>query len=135
MIVSREKHTRSVGNIWRNRYTSVLLLHKESGYGFIQRRSQKDKYCESESEGKEVRDLLNKVNHDEVAVLMTELLTDEEVQTYDMFENIVDAYESGNEDFRKGMDKMFEILTWNNLDELTNKIRERCLYGAERDNL
>ncbi len=82
-----------------------------------------------------MRDLLNKVNHDEVAVLMTELLTDEEVQTYDMFENIVDAYESGNEDFRKGMDKMFEILTWNNLDELTNKIRERCLYGAERDNL
>lgn len=82
-----------------------------------------------------MRDLLNKVNHDEVAALMTELLTDEEVQTYDMFENIVDAYEAGNEDFRKGMDKMFEILTWNNLDELTKKIRERCLYGAERDNL
>lgn len=82
-----------------------------------------------------MRDLLNKVNHGEVAALMTELLTDEEVQTYDMFENIVDAYEAGNEDFRKGMDKMFEILTWNNLDELTKKIRERCLYGAERNNI
>ena len=81
-----------------------------------------------------MRDLLSKVNHGEVAALMTELLTDEEVQTYDMFENIVDAYEAGNEDFRKGMDKMFEILTWKNLDELTKKIRERCLYGAERNN-
>ena len=70
----------------------------------------------------ELRELLNKVNHDSVALEMAEMLSDPDVQTYDMFEDIVDAYEVGDESFRKGMEKMFQILTWKSFKTFVTEI-------------
>lgn len=74
-----------------------------------------------------LKELLYKVNHDKVAEMISEMLTDEDVKTYDMFENIACAYTDGNEDFRKGMEKMFEILTWSNLEGFVDRVKDFCL--------
>jgi hypothetical protein len=78
-----------------------------------------------------LKELLNNVDHDKVAKGMAALLTDPDVQTYDMFENIVIDYTNGSEDFRKGMDKMFEILTWSNLEAFVTMVRESCIKEVE----
>ena len=78
-----------------------------------------------------MREVLNKVDHVKVSEVMIGLLEDEETQTYDMFEDIVDAYELGDESFRKGMEKMFQILTWKTLEEFVTEISTNCLKGEE----
>ena len=78
-----------------------------------------------------MREVLNKVDHVKVSEVMIRLLEDEETQTYDMFEDIVDAYEVGDESFRKGMEKMFQILTWKTLEEFVTEISTNCLKGEE----
>lgn len=79
----------------------------------------------------DLMELLNKVDHNEVAELMANYLTDPNVQTYDMFENIATDYTKGNEDFRKGMDRMFEILTWHKLEVFVNAVENYCTKGEE----
>ena len=74
-----------------------------------------------------MNEILYKVNHNKVAELMSELLMDTNVTTYDMFEDLVVAYENGNEDFRKGMDKALETLLWYNMNDIVEKVKEECL--------
>lgn len=78
-------------------------------------------------ETKEMMDMLYKVNNDLVAEEMTYMLTDTEIKTYDMFEDLVTAYHYGNEDFRKGMDKVLEILLWKNMEQIAKHIKENCM--------
>ena len=80
-----------------------------------------------------MKELLYKVNNDAVAEKMTEMLTDPEISTYDMFEDLVLAYENGNEDFRKGMDKALEILVWTTLPEIAKYAEEHCLKEEEEN--
>lgn len=78
-----------------------------------------------------MEDILNKVDNDAVAEEMTAMLTDTEISTYDMFEDLVIAYNNGNEDFRKGMDKTLEILVWKNLPEIVEHMKKNCLKDGE----
>ena len=78
-----------------------------------------------------MKEILYKVNHNKVAEEMTEMLTDPDISTYDMFEDLVVAYENGNEDFRKGMDKALVILVWRNLPEIAKYMEENCTSDSE----
>lgn len=78
-----------------------------------------------------MEDILNKVDNDAVAEEMTAMLTDTEISTYDMFEDLVIAYDKGNEDFRKGMDKALEILVWKNLPEIVEHMKKNCIKDGE----
>lgn len=75
----------------------------------------------------EMRKLLHKVDNDKVAELITEMLTDTNVTTYDMFEDLVIAYDNGNASFREGMDKALETLLWYNMNDIAKKVKEDCL--------
>ena len=74
-----------------------------------------------------LRELLGIVDKDAVAEKMTAALTDPEVPTYDMFEDIIYDYRHGSEEFRKGMEKMFEILTDKSLNDFVQDIADTCL--------
>ena len=74
-----------------------------------------------------MRELLYKVDNDKVAEEMTAMLTDPDILTYDMFEDLVIAYTNGNTDFRKGIDKALEILIWRNMENLAEYMEENCL--------
>ena len=70
-----------------------------------------------------MKEILYKVDNNAVAEEMSAILMDPDIPTYDMFEYLVVAYENGNEDFRKGMDKALIILTWKNLPELVEHMK------------
>lgn len=74
--------------------------------------------------------ILYEVDYDKAADEMTAMLTDTDIPTYDMFEDLVVAYVNGNEDFRKGMNKALEVLIWKNMEELVKYIKANC---AEED--
>lgn len=79
----------------------------------------------------EMEAMLYEVDNDKVADLMSDMLMDTNVTTYDMFEELVVAYHSGNEDFRKGMDKALETLLWYNMNDIANKVKEECIKKDE----
>ena len=74
-----------------------------------------------------MRELLYKVDNDKVAEEMTAMLTDPDILTYDMFEDLVIAYTENNSDFRKGIDKALEILIWRNMENLAEYMKKNCL--------
>ena len=60
-----------------------------------------------------------------VAEVMFQILTDEEVLTYDMMEDIALAYTADkSDDFRAGFDKACSILTWLSAAGIAKKILE-----------
>lgn len=71
-------------------------------------------------------EILYKVDNDAVEEQMTAMLTDPDIPTYDMFEDLVTAYDAGNEDFRKGMDKALETLVWKSLPEIVEYMKTNC---------
>lgn len=77
-------------------------------------------------------EILYKVDNNAVCEQMTAMLMDTEISTYDMFEDLVVAYDKGNEDFRKGMDKALEILVWKNLPEIIEHMEKYCLKNSEQ---
>lgn len=74
----------------------------------------------------DMTEVLYKVDNDAVEEQMTAMLTDPDISTHDMFEDLVTAYDAGNEDFRKGMDKALETLIWKNLPEIVEYMETNC---------
>lgn len=77
------------------------------------------------------RDELNHIfdellNRDEVGEQMATYLLDTDVQTIDMFEDLMYAYNNGSEEFKAGIDKACEILLWKNMQEISKEILEKC---------
>ena len=64
--------------------------------------------------------------------LICKLLTDEEVNCKDMFENLVTAYLKGSDEFRQGIDKACEILLWKNVQEIAD-MAEQLLTEEEKE--
>ena len=62
------------------------------------------------------------VDRDIASGIMYDLVADENVKTYKMWDEISAAYINGNEDFRKGMDAMAECLVWKNVKEIAEEI-------------
>lgn len=79
----------------------------------------------------EMEAMLYEVDNDKVANLMSDMLMDTDVTTYDMFEELVVAYRGGNEDFRKGMDKALETLLWYNMNDIVSKVKDECMKNDE----
>jgi hypothetical protein len=62
-------------------------------------------------------------NFDEVANVMWTLLTDEDVKTYDMLEDLAYAYMNAkDESFREGMDKACTVLLWHTVAGVCQKV-------------
>ena len=78
-----------------------------------------------------MKEIIYKVDHGIAAREMSDMLMDDTIPTYDMFEDLVVAYENGNEDFRKGMDKTLTILLWKNMAEICEYMKENACYGEE----
>lgn len=74
-----------------------------------------------------MEEVLYKVDHEAVAEEMSMMLMDTDISTYDMFEDLVVAYEHGSEEFRKGMDKALETLLWKNMEEIVKHMEENCI--------
>ncbi len=67
----------------------------------------------------------DRTDYDSIGNVMFNLLTDEEVKTYDMWEVISVAYRNAESDsFRRGMDKMASILLWKSVKEIAKTICE-----------
>lgn len=65
----------------------------------------------------------DRTNYEAVGEVMAGLLMDQDVTTYDMWEEISTAYQTAeSESFRRGMDKMAQILLWKNVNEIAIKI-------------
>ena len=77
-----------------------------------------------------MKEILYKVDNDVVAEEMANMLMDSDINTYDMFEDLVTAYADGNEDFRKGMNKALETLIWRNLPDLVKYMEENAVKKA-----
>lgn len=72
-----------------------------------------------------IREVLDKVDKEETAQIMAEVVTDDGVSTYDVFESLADAYISGTEDMRAGIDKTLSLLTGYYMPELAEYIIRR----------
>ena len=78
----------------------------------------------------ELKESLYKVDNNAVADEMNCMLTDPEVSTYDMYEDLVNAYVNGNDDVRKGMDLALRALTWYDMHGVYNNVKD-CLKEEE----
>lgn len=73
-----------------------------------------------------LEDILYHVDHNEVAEEIALMLTDQDIPTYDMFEDLVINYDAGSPDFKAGMDKALEIIIWRTVPDLAKYIKETC---------
>ncbi len=80
---------------------------------------------------KEMKSVLKAVDYDLAAEKMAEFLTDPEIGTYDMFEDLVCAYtaENTSDEYRAGMDKVLTILTWKSMEEIAQQMKD-CAVSA-----
>lgn len=80
----------------------------------------------------EMKEMLYHVDHEAVGGEMVDILMDDDVKTYDMFEDLVTAYtdEKADSSFRAGMDKALEILTWMNMNSIAERMQQ---YVIEKD--
>lgn len=62
---------------------------------------------------------------EESAIYMSEVLMDENVSTYKMYEDLVSAYLHGNEIFRAGLDRAVVLMTNKSLAEITAELLSR----------
>lgn len=73
-----------------------------------------------------MKEILYEIDHTKAGEAMCALLMDADITTYDMFEDLVVAYEGGNDDFKAGMNKAMQILIWKNMQELVDYIKEEA---------
>lgn len=73
-----------------------------------------------------VKEILREIDETMSAAEMCNLLIDEKVTTNDMFEELVVAYDKGNEDFKAGMDKVLQILIWKDMQELVEHMKKEA---------
>ena len=78
-------------------------------------------------------EVLLKIDTDMAAEQMTQMLMDENISTYDMLEDLVLAYDNGNDDFKAGMDKALGIIIWKDLPDLVKYMQEHCKAEEESD--
>lgn len=69
-------------------------------------------------------EILDNLDEDAVAEEMAAILMDTNIPTYDMFDDLVMAYENGNDDFRKGMNEVLMIITYKNVPELVEHMKK-----------
>lgn len=74
-----------------------------------------------------MKEILYQIDHNKAGEEMSSMLMDEEISTYDMFEDLITAYESGNADFKAGMDKALQILIWKNMEELVEHMKKEAM--------
>jgi hypothetical protein len=72
--------------------------------------------------------ILNNVSTDDTAEYMAEILMDDSVSTYRMFEALANEYIKANEDERKGMDYAVKTLTSLEMSNIADAILSR--YGG-----
>ncbi len=72
--------------------------------------------------------ILNNVSTDDTAEYMAEILMDDSVGTYRMFEALANEYIKANEDERKGMDYAVMTLTSLEMSNIADAILSR--YGG-----
>lgn len=72
-----------------------------------------------------LRKALDDCDKEKTAEIMAELLMDDTVSSYEMFEDASYDYLHGNADYRKGMDQAFSILIGHNLSETAKEMLRR----------
>ena len=82
-------------------------------------------------DGQLLAEVLRLADDKKVKKLMAEALRDSYVKTDNMFENIVKEYIDADDEFRKGMCRMFEILTWMTLEGFVEEVADTCLKAGE----
>lgn len=65
------------------------------------------------------------VDYEDSAAYMAELLMDDEVTTWKLFERLVGAWLNGNEDYRKGLNDAVIEITGYSLDTIANHLLEK----------
>lgn len=73
-----------------------------------------------------LKESLYKVDNDAVADAMNMLLTDPDIPTYDMYEDLVTAYINGNNDVRNGIDLALKALLWGDMHYVYDNVKN-CL--------
>ena len=73
-----------------------------------------------------VKEILREIDEGMSAAEMCNLLMDEKVTTNNMFEELVVAYDKGNDDFKAGMDKVLQILIWKDMQELVDHMKKEA---------
>jgi hypothetical protein len=81
---------------------------------------------------KEMRNSLYRVDHNAVADTMDALLKDPDVSTYDMWEDLTNAYANGNTDVRKGIDTALNILLWGDISYVYQCIKNNHCFIEDR---
>lgn len=71
---------------------------------------------------KKINIIMEKVDCEKTAEYMTGILTDEHVSTWKMFEDLSSRYISANDEVRKGIDVALTILTYKNMNEITDEL-------------
>lgn len=75
---------------------------------------------------KVIEDAYNKCSCEESAEVMAELLMDDQVSSWKMFEELVSAYQNGTAEKRSGIDAACAILTGNRLASIAEIILSRA---------
>ncbi len=74
---------------------------------------------------KKIEELENKflqTNRDAAAEYMAEVLMDDDISTYKMYEDIASNYLYANDDYRKGVDMVLSVMLNQNFETLTESI-------------
>lgn len=74
-----------------------------------------------------MKEILYEVDHNKVGEEMAALLMDEDIKTYDMFEELVVAYENGSDEFKAGMDSALSTLIWKDMHELVEHMKKEAM--------
>lgn len=82
-----------------------------------------------------IQEVLDTVDREITAEVMSELLMDDGWTTWKMFEGLASDYLNGSADVRKGIDLACSALTGWNLSSIADQILERAAeYSSEDDN-
>ena len=73
-----------------------------------------------------IKEVLETVDHEIAAEVMSELLMDDQWSTWKMFEGLAYDYLNGSVDVRKGIDLACSALTGWNLASIADQILERA---------
>jgi hypothetical protein len=82
-----------------------------------------------------IREVLETVDREITAEVMSELLMDDNWSTWKMFEGLASDYLNGSADVRKGIDLACSALTGWYLSSIADQILERAAEYSEEDDI
>lgn len=83
-----------------------------------------DQVIEEKSDLDVIREAYTASDKEESAAYLAEVLMDEQIGTYGLFEDLTSAYINGSEEFRKGLDTAAKYMTGRSLREMSETVIE-----------